>query len=349
MKFRRRPMQPGDVEKCLELITDHPDFTLQYGGQTQLLRKVLQQLLGSDGFLARIFEVVDGDEVKLLGLGGIVFLTEEFVARAKKPPHFWIAPELMRELLGGKQPHLSDLNIKADNSSEGLTVYSWPLGFRHEYLLLPEFMLFLLSSFLEELRGYKIREYLGQATEVEGTRATMNSGAILLTSRGRFSELPAGEEELLLSNPHLMVITREQALKHPGSWSSALFMYNPPIIGFSRSEQRLLEQALRGAPDEEVATTLKISLSAVKKAWRSVYDRVERSGVGILPSGTEEVESGDRGKGKKHRLLAYVREHPEELRPISMKALRKAQGQRGGGGLAGGEAMPRRRVVRARP
>ena len=34
----------------------------------------------------------------------------------------------------------------------------------------------------------------------------------------------------------------------------------------------------------------------------------------------------ERGKGKKQRLLSYLREHPEELRPHSPKLLLKASG-----------------------
>ena len=31
--------------------------------------------------------------------------------------------------------------------------------------------------------------------------------------------------------------------------------------------------------------------------------------------------TGERGKEKKHHLLAYLHEHPEELRPVSRKLL----------------------------
>jgi DNA-binding NarL/FixJ family response regulator len=323
MKLRRRPMQLADVEPCLELIAAHPDFAIQYGSPTKQLKKVLEYLLGSDGFLARVFEEILGDESRLLGLGGIAFLSDDFVIKAKKAPHFWLAPKLMSELLRDERPILSDHEVKIENSGEGLTVFAWPLGFGTEDLSHPEFLNFLMVSFLEELRGYKIKEYWGQATEVEGARSSLNSGAILLTPKGRFYELPPKDEKELLSNPHLLVITKEHALSKIGAWSSALFTYSAPVLGFPRGEQRLLEVALRGETDEEAAAGLGISVSAVKKTWRAVYDRVERSRMGILPASQNESEDGDRGKGKKHRLLAYIREHPEELRPNSTKLLHR--------------------------
>ena len=62
-------------------------------------------------------------------------------------------------------------------------------------------------------------------------------------------------------------------------------------------------------------------LSAVKKAWSSVYDRVaDHLPDSILAVETEEERPpGDRGKQKKQRLLVYLREHPEELRPYAWK------------------------------
>ena len=118
-------------------------------------------------------------------------------------------------------------------------------------------------------------------------------------------------------------MTKEIVQRYLGTWTSLLFTYHEPILGFTRSEQRLLEAALRGLTDDELALELDVSISAVKKTWRSIYSRVEGSGAAILPELPEDrADPNDRGRGKKHRLLNYVREHPEELRPVSMKLLR---------------------------
>jgi len=60
---------------------------------------------------------------------------------------------------------------------------------------------------------------------------------------------------------------------------------------------------------------LGISLSAVKKTWRSIYDRVTANSAGLIPGQMSEELTMERGEEKKQRLLAYLREHPEELRP----------------------------------
>jgi hypothetical protein len=47
---------------------------------------------------------------------------------------------------------------------------------------------------------------------------------------------------------------------------------------------------------------------------------VRDSGIDVLPDETNDAENGDRGKEKKQRLPTYVREHPEELRPVDRKS-----------------------------
>ena len=113
------------------------------------------------------------------------------------------------------------------------------------------------------------------------------------------------------------------ASNQPGTWASHLFSaYRKPEMGFPRSEQRLLSAALQGGTDQELAEQLGISLSAVKKMWASAYHRIESRRASILEfERKEESANGDRGREKKHKLLVYLRDHPEELRPYSMKLL----------------------------
>jgi hypothetical protein len=49
----------------------------------------------------------------------------------------------------------------------------------------------------------------------------------------------------------------------------------------------------------------------------------------LIPDNPQADErSSKRGKEKKRRLLAYLRDHPEELRPFSRKLLQQASIQR---------------------
>ena len=128
----------------------------------------------------------------------------------------------------------------------------------------------------------------------------------------------------LVREPHVVGITRELALKQFGTWISSLFPYQPPQFGFSRSEQRLLLCALGGGTDRELSDDLGISLSTVKKTWRSAYDRVAACLPELIPrNSTADNGTSERGREKKQRLMGYLREHPEELRPVSRKLLQQ--------------------------
>lgn len=71
-----------------------------------------------------------------------------------------------------------------------------------------------------------------------------------------------------------------------------------------------------GVTDEQLGDELGLSLSAVKKTWRSVYDRASKALLDEIPLGaTDDIET-KRGKEKKQHLLAYLRGHREELRPV---------------------------------
>ncbi len=82
---------------------------------------------------------------------------------------------------------------------------------------------------------------------------------------------------------------------------------------------------MHGGTDRELSGDLGISLATVKKTWRSIYDRVATRSPDLISANS--AANGDeampeRGREKKHPLIAYLRQHPEELRPVSRKLLR---------------------------
>jgi hypothetical protein len=83
------------------------------------------------------------------------------------------------------------------------------------------------------------------------------SGAVLMGRENARSELSFAELQSITAKPHLMYLTNELAMARVGSWATSLFTYNEQQIGFTRSEQRLLDAALRRLTDDEVASELR--------------------------------------------------------------------------------------------
>ena len=112
-----------------------------------------------------------------------------------------------------------------------------------------------------------------------------------------------------------MVVTRESALAAPYSVAAKMYRYRPPTLRLRPAEQQLLAAALAGKTDAELSADLSLSIEAIKKRWLSIFDRVDEFKPDIVaPS---DVDSDGRGPQKRHRVVAYVRSHPEELRPFS--------------------------------
>ena len=114
------------------------------------------------------------------------------------------------------------------------------------------------------------------------------------------------------------VLTRESALAAPYSAAAALYRYQPPVLRLRPAEQELLSVAVSGKTDSELSADLGLSVEATKKRWLSIFARVDQFKPEILSQ--TSVDSEGRGPQKRHRVLAYIRTHPEELRPFSWDA-----------------------------
>jgi hypothetical protein len=120
-----------------------------------------------------------------------------------------------------------------------------------------------------------------------------------------------------LSGPRrgLFVIDKVSAELIVGSVTTIVFRFTPPMFRFGKGEQRLLRAALEGFTDLELVEELQIKKEAIKKRWASIYEQVQQTMPNLLPQSDCDTNS-KRGRQKRHHLLAYLRNHPEELRPF---------------------------------
>lgn len=324
MTLQYRPMQAKDVDRCVEIVAGNPFLAPRYGDAIADLGKTWLSLLGRLAFTAVIFEEsLGGNRSRLVGAGISAFVSDAFLRDIKKPPLIWIGPEIVCRVSQGNSPLLSDKEVAEANTHGGLNLIGWHGATSIEDAARPEVLNFVFSSFVDLHRGFLIKELLGQADSPEVLQGIRNSGGHFYDPELRtfVSSIPGSADEVA-RRPHLMGSTRELALA--GTWlsGSAIFSYQAPRFLFSRSEQRLLQAAMQGSTDTELSQQLGISASSVRRCWLSIYDRLaERAPEVLGQSAAPEHENANavRGKGKKYRLLAYLREHAEELRPILRK------------------------------
>ena len=98
--------------------------------------------------------------------------------------------------------------------------------------------------------------------------------------------------------------------------TSLLFHALPPRFALSASAQRILERAMLLHSDEEIAGQLEISVDAVKKTWRAIYQRVDNVAPRMFGSVVRASNPSHRSSERRRHLLDYLRTHLEELRPM---------------------------------
>jgi hypothetical protein len=270
--------------------------------------------------------VQDGEGLRapICHFGVSAIVRDDFLREMKTPPHFWVGPELTRRIMRGESPLLTGKQLREANSRDGLNLVCWELGFRPEYEANGEVQRYMMSSFIQVHRGYLWKEVISaQSWSPDHLDFILKTGGHLWDPlAGGYTSTLREDPSEIVSKPHILGITRDLELKRQrdwgGSWVGALFDYHPPMLGLNRSEQRLLSCALPGATDEELAAMLGTSLPSIKKMWISIYRRVEDCLPELIPDPLRsDIPASGRGREKRRHLLTYVREHPEELRPLS--------------------------------
>jgi DNA-binding CsgD family transcriptional regulator len=319
MALRYRPMRPKDVRACVEIVAAHPLLGPQYESVIVDLPSVWLGLLGREAFRAVVFEDAEDSQVQRIGVGVSVFVSDDFLMELKTPPFFWIGPELTKRLLRGDSPLLSDKQVRQANANGGLNLLTWVGALAAAYLKSVEGIATMVTAFVEAHRGFLLKEITAHSMSLENLEGAIRSGGLFFNpDEGRYVESVNKPLHEVFAAPHLIGLTRELAMARVGTWIGTLFVYQSPQFSFRPSEQRLLLAALQGGTDQDLADVLGISLSAVKKTWRLIYDRVAARSPGLIPDHAAEELTSERGKEKKQRLLAYLREHPEELRPATL-------------------------------
>ena len=262
----------------------------------------------------------------ICAVGVTLIASDDFVRELKTPPLFWFGPELATRMARGDSLVLSKKQLRESNSRGGLNLLVWEGCFHAEFENNAEVHRTMMTNFIEQHRGFLWKEMIAPQMESAGRLEwTVSTGGLVWDPvTARYADLTGLDPNEIVRKPHVVGTTREMEASRnkrgcwAGSWVGALFDYHPPRLSLSRSEQTLILAALTGGTDQELAMTLGLSLPTVKKMWLSIYRRVgDRQPEIIRGLSDSETGKSERGREKRRRLLAYLREHPEELRPIA--------------------------------
>jgi hypothetical protein len=271
-----------------------------------------QHLLRSRSFISAVIESPQPlAGRRILGFGADVFVSRTFAEAEIDNPQPGLNGRIIASIDSGRSVVLSERELRSANTRGGLDSVILYGTWREDVLnpnVVSEVCASLALSFVKQHQGYRTNRLLTE---------TVGVGERTLYEATHYWRLIRSFDELPNISRALWIIRREDALAVTGSILAPLFLHREPMLQLRESHQRLLLAALDGLTDEELSLRLDLSLAGVKKRWISIFERTGDVKPDLFPNCSNN-DSPQRGKQKRHHLLAYLRSHPEELRPTEL-------------------------------
>lgn len=277
-------------------------------------REVWKALFHDPAFSCSLVQAeVPSRHREIIGLRASVFVYPSVIDGELANPQPSLNARVFRGIDSGDPVVLKECDIRNYNTRDGLDIVSLCCWRKETCSAVqgPEVLALLASSLLRDFAGYRIKRLLCESAGLEEAKflgdsqswravASFGDGAVHGYARRA-----------------LWLMTRESGLAVPWSIAAMMFSYREPVLHLHPSDQQLLLAALDGMTDQELSHRLGLHLGTIKKRWISLFDRVTDAHLGLLPD-FSVAHGQKRGPQKRHRVLAYVRAHPEELRPFDV-------------------------------
>ena len=145
MKLSHRPMQPGDIRECVDIVANHPVIGPRYGPAIEHLPEVWLRLLQCEA-RSGVVQVGEGSRPPSASSASPSIVRDDFLGEMKTPPHFWVGPELTRRVMRGESPLLTGKQLREANSRDGLNLVCWEGCVRPEYEGHGEVLRYMMSG-----------------------------------------------------------------------------------------------------------------------------------------------------------------------------------------------------------
>jgi hypothetical protein len=316
--FTCRPVGEADLRDCLLL---HP---ARVGAERIGLKRALRAwkviFNNGDSRVAYLVEKITSEDKEIVGFGMAVFVTSSFADATLANPLPGLNASIVESVDAGKSVIPTYRYLQTANASATLdhvVMYSCEkqsslnpneLGLVRNYLA---------RAYMESFAGYRLRRMLYEIVSEDEFEKIKAYRGICIVKRLSAPTLPGNPP--WKGDRALCEATAETFAEDPASVAARPFIErSSPILNFSPSQKKLLVAALRGAENAELAHHLCRTPAAIKRTWAGIFERCVQRNPALLP-----ITKGSlRGQQKRYKVMAYVREHPEEIRPFPPLRLR---------------------------
>jgi DNA-binding CsgD family transcriptional regulator len=317
--YRARAVRTrDDVADCAKLL----QFEMRDPHTHERWQIVLKTLHAEQAMYGAIVEPVTGNPRPPVGCGLGFFLSEELLSTLTECPGALLDQTFGEYALHEENGVLRPKKIGEANATIGLHMFG-TVAFddrvrKTEHQNSAWQALARVGNFMHS--GYRLASMNNRVSHGEDLRV------ILAASSGRVLGSIEPREFLIekhrLEAPVIVSVNREEALCSTGTYASMFFAYTPPRFRFSRPEQAMLQLAVTGMLDVDIARELNLSSATIKKRWENIYDRVADVHPHFFSEAPADVagqEFAKRGREKRRHVIHYLMRHLEELRPFDWR------------------------------
>ena len=309
MRIHNRPATLEDLTADLRILRPW------YGEDDALcevLPKVFARMLPLESVVSRVFEDATlPASPRRISSHLVVYLKPQFADELRLAKEPFIGRRIALAFLQDPSVLLDAKGIRRAHQGRGLDLASMhstyleaapgemgPLEHREE----------ASRSFFQIHRGLRLWQYLRDTYSPHAALHDHNAG---MRKRCATTAPPS------VRTPHLYGIDRDEALSCPGQMVERLFPDHAPMLNLRPLHRELLNRALVGETDEDLAESLGLSVAAIKSRWKAVYQHIEQQNPALLSAWSRNTYApAARARERRRHLLNYLREHIEELRPV---------------------------------
>lgn len=318
-----------------------PELFLQHGRAfsypPDLRAKVpaIWQTLARDGRLrVLVYEDLTQGTPVAVGISASTFVRAEFMRECIEADMPYLGERFARWFLEDRCPSLREVELREANAGDGLHCLYLVEPMAHQDLSWEDRLEIdgFFGRELEALRSVNLREFMMELRGPNNAKVAEHCGTIVRSGYETWrmndgKHVPEGDR------PYLIGLNRSEAMRRFGSHAASFFVTRKARFGFTKAHQDLLRLALDGETDTELAMSLFLTLSAVKKRWAAIYGLVDEAMPQLLPKSDLFAGDSTRGAEKRRHLLSFLRQHPEELEPLNAveRAADSSRSARAGG------------------